>query len=145
MTEEQIQASINAEYNEYLKKPFSNTLPDWFQKLFLGAYMNCPQSVVPHRSETIRAILGKRPEEITLFEAAVMIQTYAAVPPKAITNDIKKFIEIKLTLETLWLQYTKVTQKELERLSNKAYSLNQNSRSRIISADGIGANNLKVR
>jgi hypothetical protein len=135
MNADEIQAKIQKEYNDFLNEPYAGHLPDWFLKKFPDVVMNMPQSIVPHRAETLEKIMNReRTSDLTYFEVGIMVNMYVAVPPRAINSNLKKFIAEKRVLEIILVEWNRVTEKKLGEMKRKTSSYAEGSRSSIVHA-----------
>jgi hypothetical protein len=123
MKDEEIKKIIQRDYNEFLNQQFPEDIPSWIIDMLPAAIMSLPQLAVPYQGERIKAILGKKSTELTIFDIGLVINILTAVSPKCFGIDIILFLDRKKVMEYISLRWNQLTSAQQKRLDVKAASL----------------------
>lgn len=123
MNPQDVNKQIEAEYNDFLKKPFPGDLPDWLLDNFESVVMNTPQSAHQYFPQAVRKILAKKPSELTIFETSTVINLLLSVAPIYLGWSFETFLDRKVELQTITIAYNELMQNEEERLKRKSQAL----------------------
>lgn len=125
MTQQEIQELIQKEYADFLHKKWEGLLPDWFHKAFLKSFMELRQAAVPYRGDQLHSIVSKENNELVFFEVGLVTNILLEVEPKFVAKDVHTFIQRKIALENIRVEFNERQDREQKRLQKKAASLNE--------------------
>lgn len=105
MTEQEVMQTIARDMEAFNKEPFPEPLPDWLLDNFEKIIMETPQKDVPYFADTVRKILAKKPNDLTIYEGGFVINLLVATAPKNVAKNIDSFLNKKGLLELIIKRY----------------------------------------
>lgn len=112
MTEQEVNQQIARKVQAFNDQIFPEPLPDWLLDNFEKLIMETPQKDVRYFADTVRKILAKKPNELTIYEAGFVMDVWNGVKPKLVAKNITQFLDRKGILGNAMQRYNTFLAKE---------------------------------
>lgn len=132
MTEQEVKEIIAKDMQAINAAPFPEPLPDWLLDNFEKIIMETPQKDCPYFADTVRKILAKEPNDLTVYEGGFVLNLLTATTPKNVSNKIGLFLDRKGIIERIMHRYNANMQNEERKLAAKERKLSEALRPRIL-------------
>lgn len=132
MTEQEVKEIIAKDMQAINAAPFPEPLPDWLLDNFEKIIMETPQKDCPYFADTVRKILAKSPNDLTVYEGGFVLNLLTATTPKNVANKIGLFLDRKGIIERIMHRYNANMQNEERKLAAKERKLTDALRPRIL-------------
>lgn len=134
MTEQEVKEIIAKDMQAINDAPFPEPLPDWLLDGFEKIVMETPQKDCPYFADTIRKIMAKKSNDLTVYEGGFVLNLLTSTTPKNIAKNINQFLDRKGQIERIMFRYNANMKKEERKLEVKQNTLTKASRPRIVTA-----------
>ena len=132
MTEQEVKEIIAKDMQAINDAPFPEPLPDWLLDGFGKIIMETPQKDCPYFADTIRKILAKKPNDLTVYEGGFVLNLLTATTPKNVAKNLNQFLDRKGQIERIMYRFNTNMKREERKLEIKESTLLRASRPRIL-------------